>query len=150
MPSKNLEEFKEFYKLHPKTKKGESNQLYYDECPRVNRQTVKSWVFRLQQVVQPVETKTIKKSNQNSQPPNFIDVPDELLMSVSIRELNRENPDPRWASILITTRKENIGQSKKEGKLRSRFMSMNIKEVARISAKKLTDTSQKPDLKESS
>lgn len=93
------------------------------------------------------------QTNNSSQPPyenTFIDDPDELLMSVSIRELNRPNPDPRWASILITTRKENIGQSKKEGKIRSKFMSMNIKEVARISARKLTSTSQKPDFKESS
>ena len=51
----------------------------------------------------------IKKSNLKSQPPtDFIDDPNELLMSVAIRELNRANPDPRWASILISCKKENI------------------------------------------
>lgn len=39
---------------------------------------------------------------------NIIDDPDELLYSVSIRELNKHNPDPRWASILISCRKEKI------------------------------------------
>ena len=38
----------------------------------------------------------------------FIDDPDELLMSVAVRELNKPSPDPRWASILINCRKENI------------------------------------------
>ena len=59
--------------------------------------------------------KVIEKS-ENSQstfiPPknegDFIDDPNELLMSVAIRELNRANPDPRWASILINCKKENI------------------------------------------
>ena len=40
--------------------------------------------------------------------PNYIDDPDELLMNVAIRELNRPKPDPRWASILINCKKENI------------------------------------------
>ena len=51
-----------------------------------------------------------KKPSQSYIPPenDFIDDPDELLMSVAIRELNRANPDPRWASILINCKKENI------------------------------------------
>lgn len=81
---------------------------------------------------------------------NFIDDPDELLMSVAVRELNRPNPDPRWANVLITTRKENIGQSKKEGQIRSKFKSLNIKDIAKISSRKPIDISQKPDLEESS
>lgn len=39
---------------------------------------------------------------------DFIDDPNELLMSVAIRELNRPNPDSRWASILIQCKKEKI------------------------------------------
>ena len=38
----------------------------------------------------------------------FIDDPDELLISVAIRELNKPNPDPRWASILLGCKKENV------------------------------------------
>lgn len=38
----------------------------------------------------------------------FIDDPNELLMSVAIRELNKKSPDPRWATILINCKKENI------------------------------------------
>lgn len=35
-------------------------------------------------------------------PPNdFIDDPNELLMDCAIRELNKQNPEVRWASILI-------------------------------------------------
>ena len=49
----------------------------------------------------------------NNKPPQtqesiFIDDPDELLISVAIRELNKSNPDPRWASILINCKKEKI------------------------------------------
>ena len=96
---------------------------------------------------------TKKKSippQNTSQEHKFIDDPDELLMSVSVRELNRPNPDPRWANVLITTRKANIGQSKKEGKIRSRFKSMNIKDIAKILSERPQDTLPKQDLKESS
>ena len=106
-------------------------------------------VKKKKKIVKKVKNK-IKKSNKNSQPPNFIDDPDELLMSVAVRELNKPNPDPRWANVLITTRKENIGQSKKEGKIRSQFKSMNIKDIAKISSGRPIDISQKPDFEESS
>ena len=43
-----------------------------------------------------------------SHPPTFIDDPDELLMSVAKRMLNKPDPDPRWANILLSCRKENI------------------------------------------
>lgn len=105
LPSENLEEFKAFYKTHPKKGKGTSNKLYYDECPNVNKQTVKSWVFRLHGKAQPVETKPqIKKKTQSHIIPpehDFIDDPNELLMDCAIRELNKQNPEVRWASILI-------------------------------------------------
>lgn len=56
--------------------------------------------------------KDVKKVDQghNFTPPNmtYKDDPDELLMSVAIRELNKPQPDPRWASILINCKKENI------------------------------------------
>ena len=80
----------------------------------------------------------------------FIDDPDELLLSVSMRELNKPNPDPRWANVLITTRRENIGISKKEGIIQSKFKSMSIKEVSKILARKQESILLKPDLKESS
>lgn len=51
-----------------------------------------------------------KEKTTSANPPTeqFIDDPDELLMSVAIRELNKAKPDPRWASILINCKKENI------------------------------------------
>ena len=55
-----------------------------------------------------------KKKVPKSIPPNtdqehqFIDDPDELLISVAIRELNKPNPDSRWANILIACKKEKI------------------------------------------
>lgn len=42
------------------------------------------------------------------QAPRFIDDRDELLLSVAMRELNKPNPDPRWANILISCKKEKI------------------------------------------
>lgn len=96
----------------------------------------------------------IPKSTTNppqTQEISFIDDPDELLHSVSIRELNKANPDPRWASILISVRKENIGKSIKEGNIQSKFKSMNIKDIVQIiSSQKEKNTSQKPELKEHS
>ena len=57
-----------------------------------------------------ITEKTRKPSQSSFIPPqnDFIDDPDELLMSVAIRELNKAKPDPRWASILINCKKENI------------------------------------------
>lgn len=58
-------------------------------------------------------TQNIKKKTNSASPPpreepQFIDDPDELLMSVAIRELNKPNPNPSWANILINCKKENI------------------------------------------
>jgi len=50
----------------------------------------------------------IPKSRDTSTPLDFIDDPDELLLSTAIRELNKPSPDPRWATILINCKKENI------------------------------------------
>lgn len=62
----------------------------------------------------PPQTKiTPQQERVNSSPSPIIDDPDELLYSVAIRELNRAQPDPRWASILIQCRKE-IGKRKNE------------------------------------
>jgi hypothetical protein len=56
--------------------------------------------------------KPIPKSTHKPSPPlentSFINDPDELLMSVAVRELNKPAPDPRWANILINCKKENI------------------------------------------
>lgn len=55
--------------------------------------------------------KVIEKVQGNTPPLEnrvYTDDPDELLMSVAIRELNKPQPDPRWASILINCKKENI------------------------------------------
>ncbi len=89
----------------------------------------------------------------------FIDDPDGILMDLSMNVLNRQRhellkkgtvPSSQWALVLISVRKENIGKSKKEGRIRSQFKSMDIKDIAKISSGKQIDTSQKPDLKESS
>lgn len=61
----------------------------------------------------------------------FIDDPDELLMSVAIRELNRTNPDPRWASILINCKKENIAQKDEVIEQLQKLPTKNITEILR-------------------
>ena len=103
------------------------------------------------------------KNQGHSSPPRvddeFIDEPDELVMDIAMKVLNRQRydlmkkgtiPSNQWASTLITVRKENIGKSTKEGKIRSKFKSMNIKDIAKISSGKPIDISLKPDLEESS
>ena len=61
----------------------------------------------------PPQTKITTPPERAQTPSPIIDDPDELLYSVAIRELNRAQPDPRWASILIQCRKE-IGKRKDE------------------------------------
>ena len=100
------------------------------------------------------KSKKVDKKKKSIPPKNttttFIDDPDELLLSVSMRMLNKPEPDPRWANVLITTRRENIGKSKKEGNIQSKFKSMSISEVSKILARKQENISLKKDLKESS
>lgn len=52
--------------------------------------------------------KSIPPQNTPQDALRFIENPDELLLSTAIRELNKPNPDPRWATILINCKKENI------------------------------------------
>ena len=156
-----FDEFKKFYYKFP----DKTNSFYYKQFPKGNQSTIRSYKHRCKnnRSTHATDVATNNKSRNSSRnitksiPPNtefsqipFIDDPDELLMSVAIRELNKPKPDPRWANVLITTRRENIGLSKKEGYIQSKFKSLSIKEVAKISSMKPTDISQKPDLKESS
>ena len=136
----NFDDFKTFYNKFP----DKPNSFYYKQFPRGNKSTIRSYKFRLRKIIKANATVDATKKKQRKKeisinPPKttktpFIDDPDELLMSVSTRELNRPNPDPRWASILISVRKENIGKSKKEGDIQSKFKSMDIKELVKISA----------------
>ena len=148
------QQVKGYIEKHPNA----SNNDLKDEFPDDNWNSVRPYAneFRkagIKTVSSDISPKQkITKSNNKppTNPPSFIDDPDELLMSVAVRELNKSNPDPRWANVLITTRKANIGQSTKEGKIRSRFKSMNIKDIAKILSEKPQGISQKQDLKESS
>ncbi len=151
----SFDEFKQFYDKFP----GKPNNFYYTQFPKGNKNTIRNYKYRIRKnnnINATGDATPVKKVKPHGQKPaifdsnKFIDDPDELLMSVSTRELNKPNPDPRWASILISVRKENIGKSKKEGKIRSRFKSMNIKDIAKILSEKPPDTSQKQDLEESS
>lgn len=71
----------------------------------------------------PVRKKKGKTNNSHNfaSSANIIDDPIELLYSVSIRELNRPEPDPRWASILKDCIKEKIGKSTKVKELEEEF-----------------------------
>lgn len=73
--------------------------------PRITCEKCKKRFYIKTQLTQ--KEKIVKKVQDNFLP-KTVDDPDELLMSVAIRELNRANPDPRWASILISCKKENI------------------------------------------
>ena len=65
--------------------------------------------FRSQAVTQtdqtPKQNIINKSENQHSKvipPTNFIDDPNELLMSCAVRELNKPRPDVQWGRILLT------------------------------------------------
>ena len=54
----------------------------------------------------PKNTKPTLLKNKDQKPaifdtPNFITDPNELLMSCAMRELNKSNPEVRWATILL-------------------------------------------------
>lgn len=53
--------------------------------------------------------KTTNKGGSHSKSPptgSFIDDPNELLMSCAKRQLNKEDPDVRWGTILVNILKE--------------------------------------------
>ena len=81
---------------------------YYIKDPNGSNKTHKKSNF-----VPPQTKITHQPERVTSSPSPIIDDPDELLYSVAIRELNKPQPDPRWASILIQCRKE-IGKRKDE------------------------------------
>lgn len=102
-------EFLAFFQLHP----NEKNAFYYAHFPTENESTIRQYKSRaitLRSQKRKKVTKKVSRStaNNSSDEKQFIDDPDELLYSVAIRELNKQNPDPRWANILISCRKENI------------------------------------------
>ena len=82
--------------------------------PRITCKECKTRYYISTLKTQKESSSQIKKKTRSSQPispPNilrFIDNPDELLLSTAIRELNKPNPDPRWATILINCKKEKI------------------------------------------
>ena len=92
-------------------------QLTYEQLALKNKCSIRT-VYRALDVKSPknnnvnttksnVKKKSIPPQN-TTQEYQFIDDPDELLISVAIRELNKPNPDSRWANILISCKKEKI------------------------------------------
>lgn len=100
-----------------------NNQIYQPrkEPPKIPHTKCKECKREFNFEVNNPKKTIIEKASKKDQghkftPPvesDFIDDPDELLLSVAIRELNRANPDPRWASILINCKKENISNKEK-------------------------------------
>lgn len=90
-----------------------TNKQLYNLFPKGNKTSIRVYIadFKKQNNVV-ITPKKIPKSTHKPSPPlettTFIDDPNELLMSVAVRELNKPDPDPRWASILINCKKENI------------------------------------------
>jgi len=93
-----------------------TNKQLYNLYPKGNRTSIRVYA---NEVRNKTNSGITPKNNHNStlkpskpSPPqettSFIDDPNELLMSVAVRELNKPSPDPRWANILISCKKENI------------------------------------------
>ena len=66
----------------------------------------------------------------------FIDNPDELLLNTAIRELNKPNPDPRWANILISCKKENIST---KSEVLEQFKQLNTQTLVNLLSKNLQE-----------
>ena len=92
-------------------------QLTYEQLAKKNDCSIRT-VYRALDVKIPknnnvrMTKQNVKKKStpekESISPLTFIDNPDELLLSTAIRELNKPNPDPRWATILINCKKERI------------------------------------------
>ena len=95
---------------HPREKPKE----VISKFPGENEGSIRTYIKQWSKSNIPKTKGNIPKNNTKSTinppqtEPSFIDDPDELLLSVAIRELNKPDPDPRWASILINCKKEKI------------------------------------------
>lgn len=76
--------------------------------PRITCKECKTRYYLTTQKTQKESKPSIPPQNTTQEALRFIDNPDELLLSTAIRELNKPNPDPRWATILINCKKEKI------------------------------------------
>lgn len=61
--------------------------------------------------------------------PDYIDDPDELLMSVAIRELNRPDPSYQWANILLAAKKQKITVQGDENELQRQSISTLVSKL---------------------
>ena len=108
-------EYETFLKVY-RDHQDKDNTFFYEHFPNADKSTIRSYKSRakknkVSKIVSPKVSKLPKSTNKKDPPQekiSFIDDPNELLLSVAIRELNKPNPDPRWASILINCKKEKI------------------------------------------
>ena len=137
------DEFKQFYDKFPRR----DNKFYYQQFPEGNQSTIRNYKYRCgiaEKTTASHDATTPKKKNIEKSrsfiPPSddnrFIDDPDELLMSVAVRELNKPNPDPRWASILISCKKENITN---KSELLDQFKQLPTKALVNLLSKNLQE-----------
>ena len=134
--------FLSFYRKHPQAE----NSLYYDHFPKANKDTIRSYKSRAKKIVsgdaspkQKVKKTSSAGSDNSSIKQGFLDDPDELLLSVAIRELNKKNPDPRWATILINCKKENINT---KGDVLEQFKQLPTQVLVNLLSKNLQEESE--------
>ena len=81
------------------------NSHYYKEFPSTPKGTVRYWKMKATKMVNSPPTPVDHNKTSSAIIPHetqFIDDPNELLMSCSMRELNKPSPDVQWARILMT------------------------------------------------
>lgn len=79
-----------------------------------------------------------------SRPPEFIDDPNELLMSCAKRQLNKKNPDVKWATILVNILKETkqlATINKEKSEIQSKLKQYSTEDLTRL-RKRLTGNLQ--------
>jgi hypothetical protein len=98
-----------------------TNKQLYNLLPDINQSSIRKYKADFLNKDNKTDSKKVAKTKKvkpksfhsKASTLAFIDDPDELLLSTAIRELNKPNPDPRWATILINCKKENINTKEK-------------------------------------
>ena len=107
-----------------------------EKFPDANEGSIRTYIKQWQGNIAKKSNIPKKKSSHFSAPPQgntgFIDDPDELLYSVAIRELNKPNPNPQWARVLIEARQK----IKQKDELVDTLQKSSIKELTEILKKR--------------
>ena len=130
-----------FFSKHPEL----GNEDYYSEFPDTPKGTIRYWKMKAPKGINksptnPTNVDTTKKSippqNTAQEAPTLIDDPNELLMSTAMRELNKANPEVRWANVLLQLLdKTKQLEAKSKSEVQSKLKQYSITELIELRKK---------------